>query len=194
MVADAWACRGSTIKVFTGGYYDVQNPSPDDVHIEDIAHGLSNMCRFGGQIPRYYSVAEHSIHCYRKACIERQSQPVRLAALLHDAAEAYIGDVVKPLKVLLDPIYGPIEEANERAIATALGVDFVSTKPIWKRIDREMVIAERNAIFGRDGQTWTGEEQVAQYTLMPEFMTPGVAKVKFLQAFKAVTEEEIYGV
>jgi 5'-deoxynucleotidase YfbR-like HD superfamily hydrolase len=190
--ADSWACLGSTIKLFTGGYYDVKNPRPEDVHIEDIAHCLSHICRFGGHIPRFYSVAEHSLQCYYQAAIERQPCHVRLATLLHDAAEAYIGDVVKPLKVLLDPIYGPIEAANEAAIATRFGIDFAATKPIWKRIDREVLIAERNAIFGYDGQKWTDEDQVRKLTICPKFLSPGEASVAFLRVFKEVTEEEAY--
>jgi 5'-deoxynucleotidase YfbR-like HD superfamily hydrolase len=184
MTAAAFGVLGSTIKLFTGGYYDVKSPRAEDVRIEDIAHVLANICRFGGHIPRYYSVAEHSVQCYRKACRESQSWEVRFACLMHDASEAYIGDVVKPLKVLLDPIYGPIENANERAIAEAFGIDFASTKPEWKRIDREMLIAERNAIFGNDGHKWTDEDQVATFVLQPDFYSPIDAESKFLNCFE----------
>jgi len=187
-VADTFSCRGSTIKLFTGGYYDVANPRPEDVRIEDIAHVLGIVCRFGGHIPKFYSVAEHSIECCRKALKEGHPREVQLATLLHDAAEAYLGDVVKPLKVLLAPIYGPLEEKNERAIAERFGVDFEATKPIWKRIDREMVIAERYAIFGDDGQVWTGEEQVERYEFTPKFLPPEEAEWQFLRTFDAVME------
>lgn len=179
----AFGVLGSTIKLFTGGYYDVKNPRAEDVRIDDIAHVLSNICRFGGHIPRYYSVAEHSIECYRKACLECQPWDVRRACLLHDAAEAYIGDVVKPLKVLLDPIYGPIEDANELAIATAFDVDFASTKDQWKRIDRELLIAERYAIFGNDGDKWTDEDQVQPYRFTPNFYSPAQARDVFRECF-----------
>lgn len=184
MSTASFGVLGSTIKLYTGGYYDVKNPRACDVKIEDIAHVLSNICRFGGHIPRYYSVAEHLIECYRKSLIETQPLNVRFAALMHDAAEAYIGDVVKPLKVLLDPIYGPIEEANEQAIAEAFGIDFESTKKEWKRIDREMLIAERNAIFGNDGHKWTDEDSVDSYSFTPKFYTPKQAKSQFLLRFK----------
>lgn len=177
---------GSTIKLFTGGYYDVKNPRAEDVQIEDIAHVLSNVCRFGGHIPRYYSVAEHSIECYRKALAELQPPEVQIACLLHDAAEAYVGDVVKPLKVLLAPIYGPIEQANELAIAERFGVDFESTRPEWKRIDMELLIAERNAIFGNDGHKWTDEEHVAPYRFTPNFYQPHEARDEFLACCTAL--------
>lgn len=190
MASPAFGVLGSTIKLFTGGYYDVKNPRACDVRIEDIAHVLSNICRFGGHIPRYYSVAEHLIECYRKSCLECQPWSVRFACLMHDATETYIGDVVKPLKILLDPIYGPIEDANERAIAEAFDIDFASTKLDWKRIDREMLIAERNAIFGNDGNKWTDEDQVAAYSFKPNFYLPSQASAVFLDCF-GICQREI---
>lgn len=190
MTQAAFGVLGSTIKLFTGGYYDVKNPRACDVRIEDIAHVLSNICRFGGHIPRYYSVAEHLIQCYRKSRMEVQPWNVSFACLMHDATETYIGDVVKPLKVLLDPIYGPIEDANELAIAEAFGIDFASTKPEWKRIDREMLIAERNAIFGSDGHKWTDEDSVAPYSFTPNFYLPHWAEKTFLGCF-AICQREL---
>lgn len=190
MASGAFGVLGSMIKLFTGGYYDVQNPRAEDVHIEDIAHVLANVCRFGGHIPRYYSVAEHSVECYRKSRREVLPWNVSFACLMHDAAEAYIGDVVKPLKVLLDPIYGPIEEANERAIAEAFGIDFESTKQEWKRIDCQLLIAERNAIFGSDGCKWTDEDLVDPYSFTPRFYSPREAKEAFLACF-AICQKEL---
>jgi hypothetical protein len=186
--SDTWGCLGSTIKLFTGGYYDLANPRACDVHIEDIAHALAYICRFGGHIPRWYSVAEHSVECWLKVVGELHSREIQLACLLHDAAEAYLGDVVKPLKVLLDPIYGPLEKKNEQAIAERFGVDFGSTKIVWKRIDREMLLAERDAIFGKDGQVWSGEESVEKYVFQPQFNDPVAAEQRFLSAFYEIME------
>lgn len=186
---DTWGCNGSTIKLFTGGYYDVANPRACDVHIKDIAHALAHICRFGGHIPRWYSVAEHSVECWRKSEREILPRMTQLACLLHDAAEAYLGDVVKPLKVLLDPIYGPLEKKNEQAIAERFGIDFGATKIVWKRIDREMLIAERDAIFGKDGAIWSGEDSVAKYVFKPQFNDPIAAEQRFLSAFYEIMED-----
>ncbi len=78
---------------FSGKKIDYKDFKEEDVCIEDIAHSLSMICRFGGHIPRHYSVAEHSI-----LVAQLVPDEFKLAALLHDATEAYVGDMVAPLK------------------------------------------------------------------------------------------------
>jgi len=90
------------------------------VHIDDIAHALSMQCRFNGHCNRFYSVAQHSVHV-AEICRERECTTLGvLGALLHDAAEAYTGDLVRPLKMLLPGAYERIERQAERAVSTAL--------------------------------------------------------------------------
>ena len=86
----------------------------DVIALEDIAHGLAYQCRFNGQTKTFYSVAQH---CLMVA--DLVSDELRAAALLHDAAEAYLGDMVKPLKALI-PDYGSIESAVSELIALRL--------------------------------------------------------------------------
>ena len=74
----------------------LQNPNAGQIHIDDIAHGLAHQCRFNGQTNKFYSVAQHSVMVASILPPE-----LRLAGLLHDAAEAYLGDSVQPLKELL---------------------------------------------------------------------------------------------
>jgi uncharacterized protein len=91
------------MQTFTGRKVDVQEPDPSMVDIEDIAHALSLVCRFGGHCRDFYSVAEHSLLVEREARSRRPSirlvPQFQLACLLHDAAEAYIGDIVTPVKL-----------------------------------------------------------------------------------------------
>jgi hypothetical protein len=89
--------RGPWIQTFTGRAFHYEDPQPEDVHIEDIAQALSKQCRFAGHTTRFYSVAEHSVLLARYV-----SQPVKLWALLHDASEAYLVDVPRPVKPYLE--------------------------------------------------------------------------------------------
>lgn len=85
------------ISTHTGRLIDPFNPTRANIHIDDIAHALSLICRFGGQTDRFYSVAEHCIFVATIA-EERHGPRTALWGLLHDAAEAYLGDIVSPLK------------------------------------------------------------------------------------------------
>ncbi len=175
----AFGCYKNTIRLRSGLYFDLRDPQPDQLTLADIAGALSKICRFGGQIDHFYSVAEHCVHCAEQAKVDGQSITVQVACLLHDAAEAFIGDVVKPLKVLLTD-YGPIEDRIEEVIAAKFGID-PSTRDAVKEIDWAMLIAERKSLFSIDGVLWTGEKDVR--VLRPLFATwpPIVAEARFMK-------------
>jgi hypothetical protein len=78
----AFGCVGSTIRLASGRYLDLAEPDPAVITIEDIAAGLSKLCRFGGQISRFYSVAEHSLACVWLATMRGYSAPVKRACLI----------------------------------------------------------------------------------------------------------------
>ena len=106
------------IRTFTGIYMNVFNPTPGMICIEDIAHALSNQCRFGGHLPSFYSVAQHSICCSRYVNEEQ-----KLAALLHDASEAYLLDIPRPIKNHLRD-YKQIEDKLMKLISEKFGFDY----------------------------------------------------------------------
>lgn len=85
------------METYSGRYVDLVNPLPEQISLSDIAVGLSNACRFGNQVSRFYSVAEHSVRC-----AEAVAPAHRLAALFHDAHEAYTGDITAPMKRTLE--------------------------------------------------------------------------------------------
>lgn len=161
-----FGCYKSTIRVRSGSYFDLTDPKPEQFTLDDIAGALSKICRFGGQVDSFYSVAEHCYHCAQQAALDGLPLETQIALLLHDATEAFVGDMVKPLKVLL-PQYSEIEQRVEAVIAEKYGIDFAREEYSIGKIDREMLIAERHALFSRDDVTWTGENEVRQ--LDPQF-------------------------
>jgi hypothetical protein len=104
------------IQSVSGKRVSVTEPEESMIDIGDIAHALSLLCRFNGHGTKFYSVAEHSVH----VSYEIQSE-LALAGLLHDAAEAYLGDVPSPLKKYLNE-FKVFEDKMERTIAASFGV------------------------------------------------------------------------
>ena len=105
------------IQTYTGKKISICNPDPALIEWDDIVHALSMICRFGGHARRFFSVAEHSILVSH--LVPKSPKKLALTALLHDAPEAYLGDVVKPLKIHL-PEYMELEKKWARAISEFL--------------------------------------------------------------------------
>lgn len=88
----------SWMQTYGGQQFWVFNPREEQVDPRDIAHALSNICRFNGHCDEFYSVAQHSLHVSRMLEADGHDADVQLWGLLHDAAEAYIGDMIRPIK------------------------------------------------------------------------------------------------
>src|ERR1051325_11429351 len=113
---DTWE-RGDWMQTFSGRRFYPLSPRSDELDPADIAHALSLLCRYGGHVERFYSVAEHCV------LMSEWVDPANaLAALLHDATEAYVVDVPRPLKRQLAG-YREIEAAVWLAIATRFGLE-----------------------------------------------------------------------
>lgn len=123
------------IRTFTGIYMNVFDPKLEMICIEDIAHSLSNQCRFAGHLPTFYSVAQHSVLC----CLAVDT-PYKLQALLHDASEAYLVDIPRPIKPRLDNYYD-IEHKLMMLIAEKYGFSYPLEDPV-KAIDHKMLVFE----------------------------------------------------
>lgn len=128
------------IRTVSGKYIDVFDPTPDMICIEDIAHSLSNMPRFGGHLPYFYSVAQHSLWCAQEA-----SEPNKLAALLHDTTEAYILDFPSPIKKEF-PEYKKMEDKLMKVIAAKFNIQY-PFHPEIKEIDKKALHFEWNSIM-----------------------------------------------
>jgi hypothetical protein len=109
---------GPVIETYTGGRFRPFEPRPADVRLLDIAAGLAHTCRFGGHCQQFYSVAQHSLHVSR----EFDDPRLQLLALFHDAGEAYLGDIPRPIKAELDRME-TVEAAIREAVWTAFEVD-----------------------------------------------------------------------
>lgn len=146
--------KPNCIRTFTGRYINLTDPDPEDIYPADIAIGLARLCRFGGHTKKIYSVAEHSDWCRQEAELKYPQDDTQLAfkALLHDAHEAYLGDVVSPLKALL-PHYDNIANKMQHAIHVRFGVRVTpeETEKI-KAIDK----AALNYEFETKVLKWTG--------------------------------------
>lgn len=168
-----------TIATATGQYFNFLEPDAALVSIKDISIGLSNTCRFGGQCKRFYSVAEHCV-------LMSYIVPDNLAflALMHDAAEAFTGDIPKPLKQLL-PDFAIIETRVENALALAFGMP-EKMPPEIKVADRQMLCAEQMQVMGNSDE-WIHTQATEPANISVQFWTPTEAEEAFTMRFHQLT-------
>lgn len=151
---------GPVIETYTGGRFRPFDPRPGEVRLLDIAAGLAHTCRFGGHCRQFYSVAQHSLHVSR----EFDTPRLQLLALLHDAGEAYVGDIPRPVKAELGRIES-VEATIREAVWTGLGVD-PPTDGEWERVmaaDDRLLAYEANRLLA-DG-SWAAESPDLGYDL-----------------------------
>ncbi len=128
-----------TIRTLSGHQFSLPNLDPSAIDVYDIAHSLSFNCRFGGHLPRFYSVAQHCVEMSYEVPSEHA-----LWALLHDATEAYICDMPKPFKNML-PDYQQLEKELEAKLMPVFGL--VPTMPsAVQEADMRMLNTERRDI------------------------------------------------
>lgn len=167
------------VSTYLGNRFYPLEPRIVDVAIEDIAHGLAYQCRFNGQTSAFYSVAQHSLIVAALVPDE-----LKFAALLHDAAEAYLGDMVKPLKVLL-PAFSEIEDNVSQIIGERFGVD-LSHHPLIKRADLIALATEKRDLMPYSAEPWTYLAGIEPSSEVIQPMAPEEAKRAFLQRFAAL--------
>ena len=142
----------ATMNTYTGNKIDPMNMAVADISIQDIAHALSLTCRGGGHVSYFFSVAQHSINCMNEAKARGWSERLQLACLLHDASEAYISDIIRPVKAHLSN-YLEIESSIMNVILEQFGLADLSEEEnaMWKQIDDEMMNFElKNLMKGEE--------------------------------------------
>jgi uncharacterized protein len=138
--------RGDWMQTYTGRRFYPLDPRPGEIDPLDIAHALALLCRYGGHVDRFYSVAEHCVLMSEWVAPENA-----LAALLHDATEAYVVDVPRPLKRQLAG-YREIEQSVWLAITTRFDIRPFVPMQVNEADDR-ILLTERNALM-RNAERW----------------------------------------
>lgn len=159
----------NSIRTYTGKVFDLKILDPESICIEDIAHALAHTPRFGGHLEKHYSVAQHCVfiawHCSKENI---------LAGLLHDASEAYIGDMPSPFKKMM-PEYKKIEERLMKVIAQKFGFSMPLPEEV-KDLDREYLDREWKSLVLKANEYvdyWPAEK----------------AKEEFLNLYKIITKQ-----
>jgi uncharacterized protein len=179
-------------RMLSGRRLDLLDPSPFDVEIEDIAHGLSRVARWNGQTEgdQSYSVAEHSLLVENLVVQLKDAVPIkwRLAALLHDAPEYVIGDMISPFKAVIGDAYKAVENRLQSAIHIRFGLPAelpVEVKTLIKRADRISARIEATQIAGfsdTEARRLFGRSKVGgSIRLSPA--APNEAKRRYLERF-----------
>jgi hypothetical protein len=183
-------------RMLSGRRLDLLDPSPLDVEVEDIAHGLSRVARWNGQTSgsQSYSVAEHSLLVERLIVELKENIPIkwRLAALLHDAPEYVIGDMISPFKAAIGINYKETEARLESAIHIRFGLPAIlpqQVKRLIKKADRLAAFIEATQLAGfseKEAQKLFGKsDRGGNISLNPS--SPKEAKIIYLKRFEQLT-------
>jgi len=131
------------IVTFKGERFTPLAPDINQIHIEDIAHSLSLMCRANGHIDYFFSVAQHSINCAVEAKARGYCAKIQLICLIHDASEAYISDITRPVKFYLNE-YKEIEKRLQDVIYKKFLGDSLQEEEfeLMNQIDNDMLVYE----------------------------------------------------
>ena len=191
--------KGDWLQTFTGLQFWPLDPYPEDVCIEDIAHALSNICRYGGHSRAFYSVAEHSVIISdavllaSRVTTDNHHQMIiydhneALRALLHDASEAYLADVPRPVKPFLKG-YMELEHNVEMAIALAFDLDHLES-PMIKELDSRILWNERAELMTDMGHEWAMHPGGKIHGVWLRYWSPKQAEEAFLKSFVFLQQE-----
>ncbi len=169
----ATTTRGNWMQTFTGRAFYPLDPQVGDVDPVDIAHALSMICRYGGHVQTFFSVAEHCVLMSYAVAPEHA-----LWALLHDATEAYVGDMVRPLKHAM-PEYRAVEDRLMAVICDRFGLGHECPAEV-KQADLRILRDERDALMGAAPMPWLSIEDVPALGVDVQCWAPAVAKRRYL--------------
>lgn len=204
--------RGDWFVTYTGRRFWPLDPREEDIDIDDIAHALALQARWNGHTTQFYSIASHSVACASVALAEYPKVPVIAQwALLHDAAEAYVSDVIRPLKRFMcfvtspvdaDPrgtaaLVQPFKEIEDQVlclIAHRFGLPWPMPSVVHT-IDNRMLVTEGQALTRFRGQLhWTKEQpwvDTEPYAVQVHGVSPEMAESHFRRLFLLLFPEHV---
>lgn len=155
------------VETFSGRYVDTKDPTAETIVLDDVAHALSQICRYGGHSSVFYPVAEHAVYVSKRlerrgACLLEQ-----LGGLHHDDTETYLGDIPRPLKGLLRSMsdaYDRLTDQMDAVICQGLGLDAYGITPATfhseqiKDADNWMLFVEAKHLLPSGGINWSGSQ------------------------------------
>jgi uncharacterized protein len=188
-------------RMLSGRRLDLLDPSPLDIEIADIAHGLARVARWNGQTegPHIYSVAQHSLLvetlAHQSARLDRKR---RLAVLLHDAPEYVIGDMITPFKAVIGDTYKAVEARLLAAVHVRFGLPVTLPAEllgIIKASDRAAAYLEATRLAGfaaAEARRFFGQPPRLSAVIEREYLTPWPAEIgqaRYLDRYKKLTRE-----
>ncbi len=177
--------KGNFIYTYTGTMFYPMDPHADEVLIEDIGHALSQCCRFTGHTSSFYSVAEHSVRMAKEAKREGMDLQLQFVALMHDASEAYIVDVPRPLK--MEPYFGALYKKMEEGVMNVIAQKFNFAWPMpaeIKMLDNRLLNTEQRDLLSPEANStgiWFPEDGIISRKLIT--WGPKKAKQQFFDTF-----------
>ena len=189
-------------RMLSGRRLDLLDPSPLDVEMEDIAHGLARVARWNGQTEgaHIYSVAQHAllVEAIARQKVPRLDRTGRLAVLLHDAPEYVIGDMISPFKAVIGDSYKAVEKRLLAAVHLRFGLPAVlpeSLQMLIKAADRGAAFFEATRLAGFDAaeaRRFFGRPPMFSTALERDYLTPwpaDAAEARYLQRFAKLMRE-----
>jgi hypothetical protein len=171
------------IETFTGRRFFPLSPVPDDIDIRDIAHALSQQCRFSGHTREFYSVGEHSVRVSELLEEWRCTPTIQLWGLMHDASEAYLVDIPLPLK--LTETFAGYREAETRlmaAICGRFGLSVAEPERV-RTADAALLATEARDLMPFVPAHWAGLKGIPHLTKI-EPWSPETAESVFLKRYE----------
>lgn len=173
--------RGDWMQTYTGRTFYPLDPRPEDIDARDIGHALSMIIRFGGHCRRFYSVAEHSL-----IIADHVPESDALWALLHDASEAYVNDLVRPLKYAL-PAYRRIE--SKVMIAIRKHFRLPAKPDSIKQVENRLLLTERQQLMAPPPKPWFVDD-LEPLPVNIQCLDPATAKQAYLSRLATLIRED----